>query len=279
MEITSAIRDRIYTAAETLYQEGGRQAFPTVDAVRKLARVNMNDASVGMRAWRRTQAANSETPAVQVPATLQQASIAALNAIWAEAVGLAGEKLKSAQAEWEVERTETEALNQQIANAFEVQAAELANAVAEVEQGKREKRKVEEALALCQHGLEEMKRELISAHAATSQAEVKAAEIAHGADDLRLALDRAHASLLAASEDHAAHSQSQTAEIAALRSEVTDLRRSLQTTEATARSELRNALDEVASLRGKLEATNEMHVLMHDTGSSGPTAHNSERQD
>lgn len=46
--------------------------FPTVDAVRKHAKVNMNDASVGMKDWRRAQTAQVMTVAVQVLTAIQQ---------------------------------------------------------------------------------------------------------------------------------------------------------------------------------------------------------------
>ena len=55
MELTKDTRDRIFAAADSLYEQAGRAAFPTVDAVRKTAKVNMNDASAGMKEWRRAQ--------------------------------------------------------------------------------------------------------------------------------------------------------------------------------------------------------------------------------
>jgi colicin import membrane protein len=45
-------QDRIFAAADMLYEKKDRASFPTVDAVRKAAKVNMNDASAGMKAWR-----------------------------------------------------------------------------------------------------------------------------------------------------------------------------------------------------------------------------------
>ncbi|WP_146204245.1 hypothetical protein [Massilia glaciei] len=65
MDISPAVLDRINSAAEALYEEAGRRALPTVDAVRKHAKVNMNDATNGMRDWRRMKAKDSSTPTVQ----------------------------------------------------------------------------------------------------------------------------------------------------------------------------------------------------------------------
>lgn len=59
MELTKETRDRIFAAADELFEQNGRDGFPTVDAVRKAARVNMNDASSGMKEWRRAQTAQA----------------------------------------------------------------------------------------------------------------------------------------------------------------------------------------------------------------------------
>ncbi|MYM73545.1 KfrA protein [Duganella sp. FT134W] len=120
------IRDRIFAAADRLHQSNGAgDSFPTVGAVREVAKVNMNDACVGMREWRKAQTAQVAMIAVDVPAPLQQASDDALQALWQAATALANETLQAAQAAWQAERSELEALNQQVASAFETQALEL----------------------------------------------------------------------------------------------------------------------------------------------------------
>ncbi|MYN30103.1 DNA-binding protein [Duganella levis] len=120
------IRERIFAAADRLQQtNGGGDGFPTVGAVRELAKVNMNDACVGMRDWRKAQTAQVAPVCVEVPAPLQQASADALQALWQAATALANDTLQAAQSAWQAERTELEALNQQVASAFETQAQEL----------------------------------------------------------------------------------------------------------------------------------------------------------
>ena len=57
LDIPNDIVRRITLAAYQLHEENGRSTFPNVDAVRRKARVNMNDASAVMRAWRRNQTA------------------------------------------------------------------------------------------------------------------------------------------------------------------------------------------------------------------------------
>jgi hypothetical protein len=45
----------ILKAAQQLFETSGRLELPTVDAVRRLSKTNMNDASAVMKQWRRLQ--------------------------------------------------------------------------------------------------------------------------------------------------------------------------------------------------------------------------------
>ena len=185
MELSKDTRDRIFAAADALYEQGGREAFPTVDAVRKTARVNMNDASTGMKEWRRLQTARAAPVAVQVPAPVQQAAGAALASLWQAAQELANESLRAAQAGWEAERLEAETLNQQMADAYEAQAGELAAAqarIAELETAAREAAGLVEA----QRG------QLEEARAALAELQQRAATAEARAGELRIELDHAH---------------------------------------------------------------------------------------
>ena len=123
--IPSDVRERITAAAAELFEQSGRQAMPTVDTVRRAARVDMNAASAVMTEWRRAQTAQAAPVAVSVPESVQQASSAAVATIWLQAQELANASLRSAQAAWELERGELDAMRQELAEAFERQAIEL----------------------------------------------------------------------------------------------------------------------------------------------------------
>jgi colicin import membrane protein len=124
VEINEETRNRIMTAANQLFEQAGRASFPTVDAVRRTARANMNDASAVMKDWRRMQT-TATAVAVAVPDRVQQASQAALATLWVEAQDLAHETLIASQAAWDAERAEAEKLRVELSAAFEGQAAEL----------------------------------------------------------------------------------------------------------------------------------------------------------
>ena len=118
--LSNEIRQRIFAAADTLYVANGQNGFPTVDAVRKSAKVNMNDASEGMREWRKIQKSAQAAPVeVELPEVVRMAGLTALAQVWRTAQELANEGLIAAQAMWEAERQELQTLNREMAEAFE----------------------------------------------------------------------------------------------------------------------------------------------------------------
>lgn len=123
--VPQEIKDRILSAANSLYDQSGRQSMPTVDQVRRLAKVDMNAASQVMREWKRAQFTQATTVVVNIPETVQAAATNAVIAIWQQAQELANENLKNAHSAWEHERQEFDAMRAELAEAFESQATEL----------------------------------------------------------------------------------------------------------------------------------------------------------
>lgn len=253
MELPPDTKERIYSAANKLYEEAGRQTFPTVDAVRKFARVNMNDASTGMKAWRREQSAQVAPVTVQVPDVLQQNSTTALAALWTEALSLANESLRAAQAGWNIERIEADALREQVANAYEAQATELEATQNELARSKSELELAQRAINEKQSEVDDALAALAIATAAARQAEAKAIETERRADDLHKELEHVHATLNALTRELSAQRQTLAAEINALRDELAQTRKQAELQEETTRSQLATALQEAAVLRAKLD--------------------------
>lgn len=125
IEINPESRERIRAAASQLYEQGGRQRVPSVDAVRKLAGANMNDVSVVMKEWRAELNKAQSVPASPVPEQIQYAAQQLVAALWADAEALATEGIKAIQAEREAERAEAEQLRTDIAVSYDRLAAEL----------------------------------------------------------------------------------------------------------------------------------------------------------
>ena len=128
MNLNPEIEQRIYDAADQLYAAEGRARLPTVDAVRKLARTNMNDASVAMKVWRTNHAKTPISLVPEIPEPVRRAFETALTALWAAVQSHASCALNSAQSGWEVERADAETERQNLAAAFDEQAKELEEA-------------------------------------------------------------------------------------------------------------------------------------------------------
>jgi chromosome segregation ATPase len=191
MDINPEIRERILAAAGQLFEQSGRKELPTVDAVRKLSKTSMNDASAVMREWRRLQIVSASAAVVSVPERVSQASAAALSTLWTEAQELANESLNVAQAAWDAERAEAEKLRVELSSAFETQGAEL-----EAVKGKLVE--VEGRAAAATAAAESERAELLKqvavltdqAHTATARVQ----EIEKRAEDLKAALAATQAS-------------------------------------------------------------------------------------
>jgi colicin import membrane protein len=184
-QIPADVRERIIAAAADLFEQSGRETMPTVDAVRRAARVDMNAASAVMKEWRRAQTAQAAPVAVAVPESVQQASSAAVATIWQQAQELANESLRSAQAAWETERAEQDAMRQELAEAFERQAGEL-------EALQSRLASIEAAEATARGEATELRGQLAAAQEQAHTAEARALEIERRAGELRTELDRAH---------------------------------------------------------------------------------------
>lgn len=257
MELVSTTRDRIFAAADTLYEEGGRTDFPTVDAVRKSARVNMNDANTGMKEWRRLQMVRAAPVAVHVPEAVQQASNAALSVLWKTAQGLANESLDVAQAGWERDRVEADTLNRQLADAYEAQSAELVTAQSETVRLASEVSSARAAVELLESTLASKNTELREAKGAAERSEVRCVEIERRAEDLRIELNHAHEQVGVERAELATIVTAHAAEIDELRSALVTAKSKNESAVELARNQVNQLREENASLRGQIQTMTE----------------------
>ena len=182
--IPADVRERVIAAAVDLYELAGRERFPTVDAVRRLSRADMNAVSAVMKEWRQAQTTRAAPVAVAVPEAIQQANTAAMAALWVNATELANQSLRSAQAGWEKERVELDDLRVELANSYEAQAAEFE--ITKKQLAASETKTAEHAQELA--AVRQREAEAINR---AERAEARISEIEHRAADLRGELDRA----------------------------------------------------------------------------------------
>lgn len=192
--VSKDIRDRIWAAADFLYDQAGRgEAKPTVDAVRRQAKANMNDVSLVMKDWREAQKATVKSVAIEVPEPLANMSVQTLGALWQTAQDHANESLRAAQAGWDMERLEAAALAQQISQAFDDQAATLESVEKNNDRLADANRDQVQQIERFQAQIRDLTVQLSMANHEASQANVRASEIESRASELRKELDHAHA--------------------------------------------------------------------------------------
>lgn len=192
MEITKETRDRIFAAADQLYEQAGRESFPTVDAVRKQARVNMNDANFGMKEWRRAKTSQTAPIAARVPEAMQQAGDQVVAVMWQHAQELANESLRTATAGWDAEKAMIDSINAQISQNFDDQFQELEGTRLALKGVQGE---LEQSAALNQEltrQIADFKESLAGMTSTADQYKARAEEIDRRANDLRAELDHAH---------------------------------------------------------------------------------------
>ena len=272
MELATDTLDRIFAAADTLYERANRAGFPTVDAVRKTARVNMNDASTGMKQWRRAQITQAVPVAVQVPEVVQQANAAALAALWRAAQELATESLRAAQSGWDAERAEFDTLNKQMADAYEVQATELEAAKAAIVQLQTDAGHAAAEKVRLDGALDDARRELAAAKAAAERFEARSIEIERRASELRTELDHAHQETGNARAELADMRQDHARQVEALRNELAAAHAKEEGERDQAQKEASQAREVAATLRGQIQAMKEQNAALFWAGSKPGTA-------
>lgn len=278
MEMSQSVRDRIFAAADTMYAETNRSRFPTVDAVRKRAGVNMNDASSCMKEWRRSQASATNPAPPQLPAELQTTCMTAVSTVWEEATKIAFEALRAAQAGWESERAELDELSRQMAAAYDLQAAELAAAQAEIAQLKGQLEAASSNTGKIQAALDAAEKERSLADRAASEAAVRAHEINKRADELQQGLTyaRDEASKVRAEMEglRVAHAEQVERVRVDAKGDLENERARCERERERYQTAATQALAEAAQYRGKLEALESNH-----SGKGGPARASKQKLD
>lgn len=256
--IPADVRERIIAAAAELYEQAGRENLPTVDAVRRAARADMNTTSAVMKGWRRAQTVQAAPAAVQVPEAVSAAGGQAVAVLWQQAQELANESLRAAQAGWEGERAELDAMRQELADAYETQAAELDEVKAQATTADQAH---QEQTAQAAAALASVRTELAQAVTRAERAEAKADEIEGRAGNLRAELDRAHQD----ADQVRAELATVKAKAEAAATEAHKMAERLTVTQAErdqAREEAGSARERAAELAGQLVAHQEQAVAL-----------------
>ena len=252
-------RERVFAAASQIFEESGRQTMPTVDQVRRLAKVDMHAATAAMREWRRQQTAQAAPIAVTVPEVVAKANEQAIAQLWTQAQELANQSLREAQSAWDAERVELDQMRVELSDAFEAQADELELAKSRIEALENEAR---ETAAIAAAELQKLRDELGQVRAdlgaATTRAEraeATAAELDHRVADLRAELDRAHADV----DQVRAEIKRTTTDAEGLRNELAAVKAKAEAAEQAHQEQRKEAAKEAQRCAEKLLAAQKSH--------------------
>ena len=253
MNLNPEIQKRIFDAADQLHQDSGRADFPTVDAVRRRARTNMNDASAAMKAWRALQTTTASAPVASIPDAIHRISQDGLSTIWSAAQEHANASLRSAQAGWDAERAEAETVRAQLSAAFDEQAAELATL-------QRAQANLNAELTICKNTASDDLIKLGASVAENSVLRTKVAasdilidEMHHRVGDLRSDLDQAHQNTARIQQELDDARKLAYAEMAGIRAELAATKATLKSAAEHAKQtqlEKDQALQSLADARG-----------------------------
>ena len=191
VDVNPEVRRRIISAANHLF-ESGDGSFPNVDAVRRLAKVNMNDASIVMKEWRRMQTTKAAEVPLIVPNEVLKASTVGLEHLWRTAQECANQSLHAAQAGWELERLENDGLCEQLSAAFDAQAAVAADVQHRLDETNAALREAEERQDAVRRALVASEAELVQTRARVAGAEARAVELEQRTLDLKQQLEQCH---------------------------------------------------------------------------------------
>lgn len=240
MPMSEGALQRIFEAADALHADSGHTKAPTVDAVRKRAQVNMNDASEGMKIWRRQHKGQDDQVPAQIPEDLQPQLLAALAPIWQAASVRAADALRKAREDWVAEREEAENLHREIAGSYD----DLEKKFQSVEETLAVQLAQNEALrgevAILRAALTAAERERSEALAATREASIRNEGLGSSVKLMEKSLKHAREELATLRAAHAG--------------ELDRLRTQARHDVEQANAAMTLALQECAALRGQLTA-------------------------
>lgn len=234
--IPADIRSRIIEAAQALYEQSGKEVFPTVADVRRRAKADMNTTTVVMREWKRQLTARPAPVAVVVPDQVQHAMTEALASVWGTATEISNASLRAAEAAWDTERQELLASERDLGQEIERLEGEQEQARLSARAALDRSENLERLLAASQAEANQNAQR-------AAQAEARAGELASRVDDLKDELRLSHNETAAVRLEL---SEARTLHLA----EVGELRE-------TWSAELDRANEQLATVRSRLEVANE----------------------
>lgn len=238
INVNPDVRARIVSAIEELYDQLGRSdQFPTHAEVRAKAKADMNTCSIVYREWKRHQTAKPSLVAIEVPESVSQAHREAVALIWSAAQDQANAHLREAEAKWELERSDSETMRRELAEAYEGAVASTEDACIALSAAKTEVDQLRQQNLSLSQQLAEVRESLV-------EQSTRAEENERRANDLKVELGLAHT------------------EIASVRHELSQARLThiseMNQQKGVAASQLERLSESLATAKARLDSANEL---------------------
>ena len=269
MALSQDIKERIFTAADTLHAASATGEFPSVEAVRQESRAGMNNVVEAMKEWRQNQRKQVQAVREPLPVELHGVVQSMGQSLWETAQQLANESLDAAKVAFETEKSDLIQLSAEQSEAYEKQAAELETAQARIADLERQATAATVAAQATAQELEATRNARLAAEQAAALANQKAEEIERRAAELRAELTHAHTEAEAAATAAKATADSLRADADRLRTERDKAQQRHELVEAegvklaaslaAAQGETMKAQAALAGLTAKAEAAEQTH--------------------
>lgn len=230
---SESVRERVFSAADSVYADLNKERMPTVQEVRAVSRTDNNATSALLREWKKLITTAPAPVSIDVPNAVRDAGLQAVQVAWSVAQAMATESLRSAEQSWELEREDSEMMRRELADIADSMSLELRTAQDENER----------LSALNADLLEKLSQQtdaLISERGRSERSESRASELELRVADLKEELKLAHA------------------EVATVRGEITDIRLAhldeKKQLETIAAEQIERARTELAVVRNSTES-------------------------
>ncbi|MBI6621539.1 hypothetical protein YA0783_24940 [Pseudomonas corrugata] len=191
-QIPEEVRLRIIEAAEALYLESGHEKLPSVDAVRRRARCDMNSTNRVVRDWKRQLTTRVEPVATLVPEAVVKVFNEVVVSAWLTAQDLANTNLHAAQIAWERERADSDSVRNELSELWDNVTHDLADANERIAELSRAQEVTTEEKAALLEQIQVLTADVAKQAARADQSEARAEEIERRVIDLKNDLSAAH---------------------------------------------------------------------------------------
>jgi colicin import membrane protein len=258
MATSQEVRDRIWSAADALFAQSQNDEYPRIEDVRVASKAGMAAVVDVMKEWRQAQRQSVQAIRQPLPSVLQTVVQNTAQQVWETAQQLANESLEAARVAFEAEKADLHEMSNQQSAAFDTQALELVKVRGDLADREKLVNELAPELQRLKDVLREREKECAVLAERVAHAEQRSAELQLDLETVRAELAKTQASASAEAERHAEHRKRAGEDAHRISERLLHAERLRD----EAREEAAAAREEVARVKGQLEATQAQNTEM-----------------